>query len=121
MKLKIAEPGVANIYVMPVSGGEQTRITEGQYLDDKLRWSPDGRTIYFLSQRGGFFNVWGIHFNPAAGKPVGQAFRVTDFQSPARMAAPANQASEIGVSAKRLVLPITEVSGSIWVLENVER
>jgi hypothetical protein len=34
---------------------------------------------------------------------------------------PAIAVSEIGVSAHRMILPIMEVSGSIWVLENVDR
>jgi len=42
---------VSIIYVVPQSGGEWTQITEGKYFDDKPRWSPDGRTLYFLSNR----------------------------------------------------------------------
>jgi serine/threonine protein kinase/Tol biopolymer transport system component len=121
MKVKATEPGIANLYVMPTSGGEQTRITEGKYYDDKVCWSPDGKTIYFLSQRGGFFNVWGVHFDPANGKPLGEPFRVTAFESPGRMATPTNTQSEMSVTANRLAMPITELSGSIWVLENVDQ
>jgi hypothetical protein len=91
------------------------------FLDDKPRWSPDGKTIFFLSQRGGFFNVWGIHFAAVAGKPVGEPFRVTALESSARMATPATQSSEISVTANRLALPLTELSGSIWILENVDK
>ncbi len=121
LKVRVSEPGVHYLYVMPASGGEQTQITTGRFLDDKPRWSPDGKTIFFLSQRGGFFNVWGIHFAPASGKPVGEPFRVTAFESSARMATPANQASEMSVTSNRLALPLTELSGSMWILENVDR
>src|SRR5262249_23173948 len=61
----------STLYVVPASGGPWTRVTESRHWDDKPRWSPDGRTIYFVSLRGGFFNVWGIHFDSAAGKIVG--------------------------------------------------
>ena len=38
---------------------------------DKPRWSPDGRTIYFVSRRvTGFLNVWGIRFDQTKGEPV---------------------------------------------------
>jgi hypothetical protein len=37
------------------------------------------------------------------------------------MATPANQASEMSVTANRLALPLTELSGSMWILENVDR
>jgi Tol biopolymer transport system component len=119
LKVKADQTGLSKLEVMPAAGGEMTEITDGRYFDDKPQWSPDGKTIYFLSSRGGFFNVWGIRFDPVRGKAVGEPFRVTAFESPSRMATPPNQSSEMSVSANRLALPITELSGSIWVLENV--
>lgn len=39
---------------------------------------PDGRTIYFISNRNSaFFDVWGLRFDPEAGRSVGEEFRVT--------------------------------------------
>jgi serine/threonine protein kinase/Tol biopolymer transport system component len=120
--IQVTEAGVSTIYVVPASGGEWRRITEGKYWDDIPLWSPDGRTIYFVSDRSGFFNVWGIRFDPTSGKPVGEAFRVTAFESPGQMMSPRLvQLIGISLAADRLVLPITEVSGSIWILENVDR
>jgi len=120
--IKATESGVSTIYVIPAAGGEWRRITEGKYWDDILRWSPDGRTIYFVSGRSGFFNVWGMRFDPTGGKPVGEAFRVTAFESPGQMMSPRLvQLIGISLAANRLVLPITEVSGSIWILENMDR
>jgi hypothetical protein len=69
------------LYVVPAAGGLWTRITDGKHWDDKPRWSSDGRTIFFISGPGGFFNVWGIRFDPRAGKPVGQPFQVSKFES----------------------------------------
>jgi len=110
--------GISTIGVLPAAGGTWTPLTEGKYWDDKPRWSPDGKTIYFLSSRSGFMNVWGIRFNPANGKPVGEPFRVTSFESPAQMV---QGLQEISVAQDRLVLPVTEVSGNIWMLENVDQ
>jgi serine/threonine protein kinase len=117
----------ATIYVMSASGGEWTPITDGQSWDDKPHWSPDGKTIYFVScqtrfsWQTGIFNVWGRRFDPAIGTPVGAPFRVTSFESPSRMIYPNTTLMDIGLAADRLVLPIMEVSGSIWILENVDR
>jgi serine/threonine protein kinase/Tol biopolymer transport system component len=128
---------VSAIYVVPAPdltrppprGGDEsiraewTRITEGKYFDDKPRWSPDGKKIYFLSSRTGFLNVWGIGFDPAKGQPVGPPFPVTAFENPAQLI---DQASSINilymaVAENRLVVPITQVSANLWVLENVDR
>lgn len=119
--LNATGPAGSTIYVVPASGGEWIRITGDRYWDDKPRWSPDGRTIYFISNRTGFFNVWGARFNPANGRPVGEPFRVTDFESPGQMIPPVLALTEISLAADRLVLDITEASGNIWILDNVDK
>ncbi len=119
--IKAMDAGISAIYVVPASGGEWKRVTEAKYFDDKPRWSPDGRRLYFVSNRTGFFNVWGIDFDPASGQPGGEPFRVTNFESPSRMILPEVAVMEMALAADRIVLPIMEVSGGIWILENVGR
>ena len=58
----------SSLYAMAAAGGPWIRLTDGKQWDDKPRWSPDGKTIYFISDRDGFFNVWGIRFNPVQGR-----------------------------------------------------
>ncbi|MBK9316931.1 MAG: PD40 domain-containing protein [Acidobacteria bacterium] len=116
---KINMAGTSTIYVVPASGGNWIRITEGKHWDDVPRWSPDGKTIYFVSNRTGFLNVWGIHFNSKTGKPVGDPFRVTVFGGPVQLH-PIG-ISMISVGANRLLVNLVESSGNIWVLENVDR
>jgi len=111
----------STLYVVPASGGPWTRITDSKQWDDKPRWSPDGRTIYFVSRRGGFFNVWGIRFNPATGKAVGQPFQVSKFESPRLMVPQWISAVGLSLTQDKLVLTMAEESGSIWLLDNVDR
>jgi Tol biopolymer transport system component/DNA-binding winged helix-turn-helix (wHTH) protein len=118
---KATEAGISTIFVVPTSGGEWTRITEGRYFDDKARWSPDGKILYFVSNRTGFFQVWGIRFDPSKGQPVGDPFRVTAFEGPGQMILLDRKTMEMALSADRLILPIMEVSGGIWILENAEQ
>jgi Tol biopolymer transport system component/DNA-binding winged helix-turn-helix (wHTH) protein len=112
---------LSTIYIVPTSGGKWIRLAEGQYWDDKPRWSHDGQTIYFISDRTGFFNVWGIRFDPVIGKPVGAPFQVTTFDGPSKMILPFPGPMGFMLARDRLVLSIKEVSGSIWALENMDR
>jgi dipeptidyl aminopeptidase/acylaminoacyl peptidase len=107
------------LYVTLASGGPWIQITDGKQWDDKPRWSPDGKMIYFVSGRGGVFNVWGIHFDPATGKPRGERFPVTAFDSPGPMVPREIQDVELSLTQDKLVLTMEELSGSIWVLDNV--
>jgi Tol biopolymer transport system component len=109
------------LYVTRATGGPLVRITDGMNWSDKPRWAPDGKTLYFLSSRGGFFNVWGVHFDPARGNVVGDPFRVTNFDS-TRLMIPKHM-SPVGFSLTHntLVLTMEQVSGSIWVLNDVDQ
>ncbi len=112
----------SSIYLIPAAGGPWTRVSkEGVHWDDKPRWSPDGKTIYFVSGSGGFFNVWGIRFDPTRGKPLGEPFRVTDFVNPALMLPDRTPMIDLSVTQDHLALPLEDLSGSIWVLDNVGR
>jgi Tol biopolymer transport system component/DNA-binding winged helix-turn-helix (wHTH) protein len=111
----------SSIFVVSASGGPWTRITDGRHWDDKPRWSPDGKTIYFVSKPGGFFNVWGIHFDPLAGKPVGQPFQVSHFDSPRLMIPRFIPPVGMSLTQDKLVLTISQESGNIWILDNVDR
>ena len=109
------------IYAAPaVGGGPWTTITEGKHWDDKPRWSPDGRTIYFVSERGGFFNVWGIHFDPVKGKTEGEPFQVTTFDNPRLMVAEVMPSVGLTLTQNQLIVTVSQVSGSIWVLDNLD-
>ena len=113
--------GVSTVYVVGPNGGQWTAISEGTFWDDKPRWSPDGKTIYFLSNRSGFVNVWGRRFDPATGKPAGDAFQVTSIDAPGTRVLSPTFSTELAIAPDRLILPIVESSGSVWVLENIGR
>ena len=49
---------LGDLYTVPVTGGKATRITEGMAFDAQPRFSPDGQTIVFVSDRSGGDNVW---------------------------------------------------------------
>ena len=102
-------------------GGAWIPVTDGRNWDDKPRWSPDGKTIYFVSSRRGVYNVWGIRFDSTNGKPVGDAFPVTAFGSPGLVMPDVIPLEELSLTQDKLVLTMEDRSGSIWVLDNVDR
>ena len=109
------------IYVVPATGGEWTNISGEGYRSGDALWSPEGRAIYFTSNRSGFVNVWGRRFDPQTGKPIGDVFRVTRLESPGQMISHGIAGSRFSVAADRLITEITEASGSVWILDSVDR
>jgi Tol biopolymer transport system component len=90
---------------MPSSGGDRSRwtpLTDSSEWGDKPRWSPDGKTVYFVRYRDSFFNLWAVRFDSGAGTPVGEPFQVTRFGSPTRQISTDLPNAEIGISRSRL-------------------
>lgn len=115
-----SDPSVSTIYIVPAEGGEWLALTDGTAYDDKPRWSPDGRVLYYVSNRDGRFEVWGRRFEPETGRIVGDAFRVTSFEGSRRILSPYLADMEMIVTADRLFLPMYEVSSRIWMLDQVD-
>jgi len=53
--------GSFDIYTVPVTGGEEKRLTTAPGLDDGPDYSPDGKYIYFNSERTGKMQIWRMH------------------------------------------------------------
>ena len=49
---------LGDLYTVPITGGEATRITRGMAFDAQPRYSPDGESILFVSDRSGGQNLW---------------------------------------------------------------
>ncbi len=115
----------AGIGVAPADGSHPdrwTRIAPDHTEPDKPRWAPDGRTLYFISRRPtSYFNLWAVRFDPERGTPVGEPYALTQFDSPSMVISPDLTRSEMDVSARHAVLTMKTVSGSIWMLDHVDR
>jgi dipeptidyl aminopeptidase/acylaminoacyl peptidase len=62
------------VYLVPARGGDSTKITDGAKQDEGPAWSPDGKSIAYLSNRdGGAHQVW---LYDVAGK---QSRKLTDL------------------------------------------
>ena len=111
----------STVYVIPTGGGTWRAITEGAFFDDKPRWGPDGRILYFVSNRTGVANVWGRRFNSSTGLPIGAPFPVTSFRSAQFQLTPRTVQMDIAITATHLLLPMSESRSEIWMLDQVDR
>jgi Tol biopolymer transport system component len=55
------------------SGEKPVQLTQDAAVDWNPVWAPDGRSIYFLSNRDGAMNLWSIPVDEGTGKPLGPA------------------------------------------------
>ena len=74
-----------------------------------------------MSRHGGFYGVWGVHFDPLRGRGLGAPFLVKAFDDPSFIIPRNPLIVEISVSQNSLVVPLQQVSGGIWMLDNVDR
>jgi DNA-binding winged helix-turn-helix (wHTH) protein len=120
---RMQDPGTVEIGIVAEGSNHATtwtRILEDHVWPDKPRWSPDGRTLYFLSRGAdGYFNLWGVPIDPARGAQSGKPFQVTHFSSADWHIDPNIGNADIDAARGKLVLPMQNVKGSIWLLSGV--
>lgn len=51
---------LADLYLLPITGGEAQQLTSGLAFDAQPRFSPDGKKVLFVSDRSGGDNLWTI-------------------------------------------------------------
>ena len=72
LAVTLSQDGLAQLYTMAVAGGAKPeRLTSSSAIDTETVYAPDGRSIYFVSDRGGGPQIYRI---PSAG---GKVERVT--------------------------------------------
>ena len=63
--------GQRDIWTIPADGGTAVPVTSDAAVDWSPVWSPDGRHLYFSSDRGGSMNVWRVAIDERTGVPSG--------------------------------------------------
>jgi eukaryotic-like serine/threonine-protein kinase len=73
----INDAGIRDIKTVSAAGGEAVSVTNDNFLDWNPVWSPDGKFLYFSSNRGGSMNLWRVAIDEKTGKTFGQPEAVT--------------------------------------------
>jgi len=66
-----------HILTIPAGGGEAVAVTDGSSTDLNPVWSPDGKYLYFSSNRGGSSNIWRVAIDEDTGVTSGEPEAVT--------------------------------------------
>ena len=79
--------GVADVQVVPVSGGQPKRLTFDNLKVEGLTWEPDGRHLVYSTNRGGPFTLWRVSIDggppelvPVTGRSVSSPVMSRDGQ-----------------------------------------
>lgn len=103
----------------PIGEEQWIPVTEPGSVDQEVWWSPNGRYLYFLSDRDGHRCVWTQEWNSYSRRPVGAAAAIYHFHearlTPLSFVWRAPSYVGLSVAKDRLVLSLTEISSNIWI------
>ena len=127
-----------DIWTIAAAGGEPVRVTDDTAADWSPVWSPDGKYLYFASDRGGTQNLWRVRIDEASGHVTGPAEAITSPSpyagNPSLSATGDRLVYESWVGARNVVramfdpargvvvdraVPVTAVFGRYWTLPDV--
>ena len=91
-----------DIWTVPAGGGEPVRVTNDPAIDWSPAWSPDGRFLYFVSDRSGAFSLWRVPIDEATGRTTGD---------PVAVPIPRQRIGHLSFSADGTLLAMTAVTG----------
>jgi serine/threonine protein kinase/dipeptidyl aminopeptidase/acylaminoacyl peptidase len=119
------QTSTTRVWIAPADGGgpapreSWTAVTDGASVERDPAWSPEGRVLYYLSDRDGFRCIWARRLDEHK-RPAGEPFAVQHFHA-ARWSLGEVRGHQIGLWAApgRLVFALREETGNIWIQEAV--
>jgi len=96
------------VWTVPAAGGEPLAVTTGAARDWSPVWSPDGRYLYFVSDRQGSMNLWRVRIDETSGRTLAEPEPITT---------PATALAHVSLSGDGRLVAYTSVS----VTSNIQR
>ena len=100
----------------PVEHSQWIEVTSGG-TDSHPWWSPDGNTLYFVSDRDEFACVWAQPLDPATKRAKGPLKVLRHFHGRQRIQLEATAYFGYAMNADTLYYPAYESRGNIWLAE----
>lgn len=69
--------GQRDLWTIPANGGTPVPVTDDADFDWNPVWAPDGKHLYFASDRGGQMNLWRVAINEKTGAVTGPLESIT--------------------------------------------
>ncbi|RZT27099.1 WD40 repeat protein [Kribbella sp. VKM Ac-2569] len=79
----VGEQRITNVWTIPTAGGADVPVTDDKFADDGSEFSPDGRWIYFNSERSGHAQLFRVMVEGSAIEQLTSDERVNWFPHPA--------------------------------------
>jgi hypothetical protein len=113
---------VAKVYVAPFRGripvpdSEWVQMTTEDIWAQVVGWSPDGKKLYYLSDRDGFRCLWAQRVDTRTRQPAGLPVEVYPIHRPVAHPVLKAGAFEAGMSRDSLFLSMGEMHTDIWMV-----
>ncbi|HEX7707353.1 MAG TPA: protein kinase, partial [Thermoanaerobaculia bacterium] len=108
--LPMVDSGQRDILTIPADGGEAVPVTSDPPLDWSPAWAPDGKFLYFASDRGGSMNLWRAPINELTGEVTGSLQALTTPSASSGEVTIALKGGQIAYSAFNSQLHVHRIS-----------
>ncbi len=119
--ISIVDQEHARIYIAPFENDHPATpdrwipITDGKSRDLRPTWAADGNSLFFLSNRDGFYCIWQIQLDPVTKRPLRDPKPIQHFhytrQSPMDLSI---DGMGLSLGGKALYIDLNELSGNVF-------
>lgn len=97
-----------DLFTVPAGGGDPNAVTEDVHFEHSPAWSPDGRSLYYVSVFGGGRDLWRVSIDEQTGKRLGYPERMTSGSSVAHIS-PAGEGNRVLYTTEKAFREILRV------------